>query len=280
MIDGKQVKSIEFPWRLGIVVRMFANLICCAVLAILPLGLFANGGKAPLRVGMELAYPPFEMTDASGAPIGVSVSIAEALGEYLGRPVVIQNIPFQGLIPALRTGKIDLILSSMTRTPERERSIDFSDPYLTTGLTLLVGKDSGIESVDDLGKGAVVVVKQGTTGHLFVMKNCPDAKILVLDKESAAVLEVVQGKADAFVYDQMSTYKHWQRNKGSTQAILDPFHKEYWAIGVRKGNQALLDDVNAFLEEFREGGGFDALGDEFLAEQKAAFAELGYPFIF
>jgi len=234
----------------------------------------------PLRVGMELAYPPFEMTDAAGTPVGVSVAIAEALGESMGRPVEIRNLPFQGLIPALRTGKIDLILSSMTRTEERARAIDFSDPYLTTGLTLLVAADSGIDSIEDLKEGSVVAVKQGTTGHLYASRNLTSSNILVLEKESAAVLEVVQGKADAFIYDQMSTYKHWQRNRETTRALLDPFRKEYWAIGIRKGDDTLREEVNAFLATFRDSGGFDALGDQFLQEQKEAFAELGYPFVF
>ncbi|MEM0966172.1 MAG: transporter substrate-binding domain-containing protein [Verrucomicrobiota bacterium] len=234
----------------------------------------------PLRVGMELSYPPFEMTDAEGNPAGVSVEIAEALGEYLDRPVRIVNIPFQGLIPALRTGKIDLVLSSMTRTEERARAIDFSNPYLTTGLTLLVGNDSGIDSINDLSDGKVVAVKQGTTGHLYATQNLPGVRLLVLEKESVAVLEVVQGKADAFIYDQMSTFKNWQRHQETTNALLDPFRKEYWAIGVRKGNKALLEEVNRFLAYYEETGGFERLGDRYLAEQKEAFAKMGYPFVF
>jgi len=234
----------------------------------------------PLRVGMELAYPPFEMTDEQGEPMGVSVEIAKSLAESLDRPLEILNIPFQGLIPALRTGKIDLIISSMTRTEQRARAIDFSDPYLTTGLTLLVGAGSGIEAIDNVGPGDTVAVKQGTTGHLYAVQNLKDARLLVLEKESAAVLEVVQGKADAFIYDQMSTYRHWQRNRETTEAILDPFVKEFWAIGLRKGDKGLRRQVNEFLETFRKEGGFDRLGDRFLSEEKEAFAALGYPFVF
>ena len=88
---------------------------------------------------MELSYPPFEMTDPQGRPTGVSVRLAEALAKHLGRELVVENIAFDGLIPALKTGKIDCIISSMTATPERSRSIAFSEPYLKTGLALLVG---------------------------------------------------------------------------------------------------------------------------------------------
>jgi polar amino acid transport system substrate-binding protein len=99
---------------------------------------------AQLRVGMELAYPPFEMTDTNGQPAGVSVELARALGQSLGREVEIVNLPFAGLIPSLQTHKIDLIISSMTATPERAESIAFSDPYLHTGLCLLVGRNSPV----------------------------------------------------------------------------------------------------------------------------------------
>ena len=158
----------------------------------------------PLIVGMELAYPPFEMTDTNGKPTGVSVDLATDLAKSLGRPVVIQNTSFDGLIPALKTGKVDLVISSMTATAERAQSIDFSDPYLSTGLCLLLKKDSAAKGIADLDKAGVkVAVKKGTTGHLYATAKLKNAEILVLDKESAAVLEVSQGKADAFIYDQM-----------------------------------------------------------------------------
>jgi len=235
----------------------------------------------PLVVGMELKYPPFEMTDGQGQPAGVSVEIAHALGAHLGRAVRIENMPFDGLLPSLKTGKIDLIISSMTATGERAKSIDFSEPYLRTGLTLLVGKDSPVKGIADLNAaGRTVAVKQGTTGHLYAEGNLKNAQLLVLADETAAVLEVVQGKADAFIYDQMSVYQNWKKNAGRTRAILAPFKEEGWAIGMRKGDAELRGRVNAFLAAFRAEGGFERLGDKYLAEQKKAFAELGYPFFF
>lgn len=235
--------------------------------------------KDTLVVGMELAYPPFEMTDTSGKPSGVSVELAQELGKALGKKVVIENTAFDGLIPALKTGKIDLIISSMTANEERAKSIDFSDAYLSTGLCLLVKKNSPVNGIRDLDQpGRTVAVKKGTTGHSYASKNLKHAKVLVLDKESAAVLEVVQGKADAFIYDQMSTYQNWQRNQATTRALLVPFQKESWAIGIRKGNDALKSRVNAFLKDFRAKGGFERLGNKYLKEQKDAFKQLGYPF--
>jgi len=234
-----------------------------------------------LVVGMELAYPPFEMTDTQGNPSGVSVDLANALGEYLHRKVVIENIRFDGLIPELKTGKIDLIISSMTATPERAQAIDFSDPYLKTGLCLLVRTNSNIQSILEANNaGETIVVKKGTTGNLYAAQQIKNAQVVVLEKESACVLEVLQGKADAFIYDQMSTYENWRKNQAATRAILKPFQQESWAIGIRKGNDELKAQVNKFLADFRAKNGFETLGDRYLAEQKAAFRKLGIPFYF
>jgi polar amino acid transport system substrate-binding protein len=234
-----------------------------------------------LVVGMELAYPPFEMTDARGAPAGLSVDLACALAESLGRKLVIENVPFAGLIPALKSGKIDLVISSMTATEERARSIDFSDPYLKTGLCLLVNARSDIRSIGEADQpGRAIAVKQGTTGHAYATERVKSARLLVLDKETACVLEVVQGKADAFIYDQMSTYEHWRRNPDTTRAILTPFQTESWAIGIRKGNDALRGQANQFLADFHARGGFEELGNRYLKQQQDAFKQMGIPFFF
>jgi polar amino acid transport system substrate-binding protein len=249
-----------------------------ALLTFTQLAMAADPVK-PLIVGMELAYPPFEMTDTAGKPSGVSVDLATDLAKSLGRPVEIQNTSFDGLIPALKTGKVDLVISSMTATAERAKSIDFSDPYLSTGLCLLLKKESTAKGIDDLDRAGVkIAVKKGTTGHLYASSHFKKAEILVLDKESAAVLEVSQGKADAFIYDQMSTYQNWQRNKATTRAILEPFQKESWAVGIRQGNDELKAKVNLFIKDYRAKGGFERLGDRYLKDMKDEFKQLGYAF--
>lgn len=242
---------------------------------------FASAAGPKLVIGMELSYPPFEMRDASGAPAGVSVDLANALGEKLGQPVEIQNLPFAGLIPALKTAKIDLIISSMTATPERAQSIDFSEPYLKTGLSLLVAAKSDIQSIADADRaGRAIAVVKGTTAHVFAGQKIKAARVLVFDKPAACVLEVTQGKSDAFIIDQMTALENWRKNPATTRAVLTPFQEEQWAIGLRKGSDALRTKVNEFLAGYRAGGGFEKLGDKWLAEQKAEFKKLGVPFVF
>ncbi len=242
-----------------------------------------SGGRDDhaLVVGMELKYPPFEMTTAGGEPAGVSVDLAGALGEYLRRPVRIENMPFDGLIPSLKTGKIDLIISSMTATPERAKSLAFSEPYLTTGLALLVGMKSPVRAVVDLDRpGRTVAVKQGTTGQLYADAHLKNARVRVLAEETACVLEVAQGKADAFIYDQMSVFNNARKYPDQTRPILAPFRRESWAVGLRLGDEELRGQVNAFIADFRKKGGFERLGKKYLSEEKAAFERQGQPFVF
>ena len=235
-----------------------------------------------LVVGMELQYPPFETTDEKGNPTGISVDIAMKLGEFLGRKVRIENTSYSGLIPALQSKKIDIILSSMTITDKRRESIDFSDPYAQANLALLIAKDSPVKSAADLTAGRIIAVKKGTTGHVYSDENFKDAQVLIFDTEGACILEVITGKADVFVYDQMSIYKAWKSNPDTTRVNLEPFaaNPENWGIGLRKGEDAFRAQINDFIKKSKENGFFSSLADKYLKDMKAVFDELKIPFFF
>jgi polar amino acid transport system substrate-binding protein len=234
-----------------------------------------------LVIGMEMSFPPFEMLDTSGQPAGVSVEMARALGKYLQRPIRFENIPFDGLIPSLKTGKVDLVISSMTVTEERKKSIDFSDPYLKMGLSILANKNSPIQSIADVDKpNTTVAVKKATTGHIYAIQHFHNAKILIFSDSPTCAAEVAQGKADCMIYDQISIFENWRKYQDSTRAILQPFQSEEWAMGIRKGNDEFRNQVNAFLKQFKESGGFNDLGNRYFGENKRTFEQLGVPFYF
>ena len=145
------------------------------------------GADNKLVIGMELSYPPFEMTDENNKPSGIGVELGQALAAYLHREADIQNTEFTGLIPALKTGKIDLVISSMTATDERRKSIDFSEPYMNTGICLLVGANSDIHSIADVDKpGRKVAVKSGTTGFVYAKAHFTQAQVVPLNKRPAS----------------------------------------------------------------------------------------------
>ncbi len=236
----------------------------------------------PLVVAMELAYPPFETKDAEGNPSGISVALAMALGEYLGREVVIEDTAWDGLIPSLQTGRADLIISSMTITQEREEEVNFSNPYANALLAVLTNVNSNITDIEDLNQeGRRVAVKTGSTGFIYAQEHLPNAEIIALADESACVMEVAQGRADGFIYDQLTIYRNNQENPETTEAIFLPFQEpEAWGIAVAEEEEALLEDVNAFLAEFTADGGFDRLTEEYLSEEKQSFDELGFQWFF
>jgi polar amino acid transport system substrate-binding protein len=241
----------------------------------------SNAQQKELVIGMEMSFPPFEMQDTSGQPAGVSVEMAKAMGKYLQRPIRFENIPFDGLIPSLKTGKIDLVISSMTVTQERSKSIDFSDPYLKMGLSILANQNSPIQSIADVDKPNITVaVKKATTGHIYAIQHFHNAKILIFSDSSTCATEVAQGKADCMIYDQISIFANWRKYQDSTRAILQPFQTEEWAMGIRKGNDELRTQVNAFLKQFKENGGFNDLGNKYFGENKKIFQQLGIPFYF
>lgn len=230
---------------------------------------------------MELSTPPFEMANAAGNPDGISVALAKALSEKLQRPLILEVMAFKGLETALKTGKIDLILSSMTDTPKRRESIDFTDAYCKIGLALLVPKDSPIKEAAELNApGKKIVVRLGTTAVGLAKTKLPLAEVVQLDHNAACLLEVTQRKADAFIYDQLSILKMQAAQPDATRALLRPLQSESWAIAITKENAALKAQINDFLREYRAGGGFERLADKYLRDEKAALAAQGVPFIF
>lgn len=240
-----------------------------------------SGGKT-LTVAMELAYPPFETRDEAGDAYGISPAFMQEFADAYGYDLVIENTAFDGLIPALQTDKADAVMSSITITDEREAEVDFTDPYAVAQLAILANAQSGIGSIDDLNQpGKTVAVKTGSTGDVYATKNLTNAQIVRLADESACVTEVVQGRADGFLYDQLTIYRNNQANPDTTEAVFIPFQDpEYWGVAVADGNDELRAQFNEFIAQCKQDGTFEELTQEFLADEKAAFDELGFRWFF
>ena len=240
--------------------------------------------KDEIVIGMELQFPPFETITKDGKPYGISVDMAEALGKYLGKKVRIEEVAYSGLIPALTSNKIDLIISSMTITDERKEQIDFSDAYANAYLSLLIAKDSKVQTPEDLNnKDVIIAVKKGTTGQILAQKVYPDAKLVVFEKESEAVQEVSQGKADAFIYDVYSIYKNAKELPNTTRAYLKPISNEdtgSWGVGMRKNDTDLKNKVNEFLKAYAADGTREEIINKHLGEVKQTFDKEKIPFFF
>lgn len=241
-----------------------------------------SDGKPVLTVAMELAYPPFETKDDAGEAEGLSVDFMKDFAEQYGYDLKIENTAWDGLIPSLQTNKADCVISSMTITDERKEAVDFSDPYAMAQLAILANADSGIAEAQDLNQpGKKVAVKTGSTGDVYATKNFTDAEIVRLADESACVTEVVQGKADGFLYDQLTIYRNNLANEDTTEAIFIPFQEpESWGIAVKKGDTELLAQLNEFIAQSKEDGEFDRLTEKYLSQEKQAFDAYGFKWFF
>lgn len=263
---------------------MKKKFIWILIVALLITGCSSTGtaSKETLKVGMELKYPPFETKATDGSPDGVSVMMANAIGEYLGVAVEIVDTPYASLIPALETGKIDMIISSMTINEERLKKVDFSDPYTTSQLFLLAYKDSKVMSPADLNNPEVIIAsKTGTIGALWAAANAPKAQIKNIDEEASAVLEVAQGKADVFIYDPLSIIRHQENYPDTTRVIYEPLpNTQGWGIAVQKGNTELLTKINDFLKKAKTDGTFDKIRDTYLKDKIEEFKKYNLEFFF
>lgn len=242
----------------------------------------STNGSRTLTVGMELAYPPFETKDNAGEPSGVSVDLMKDFGAAYGYDIRIENTAFDGLIPSVQTGKVDCVISSITITDTRKEQVAFSSPYAEAQLAILANTKSNIATIDDLNQtGKKVAVKTGSTGDVYATKNLTNAEIVRLADESACVTEVVQGKSDGFLYDQLTIYRNNQKNPDTTKAVFIPFQDpESWGVAVKKGNDELLKQLNEFIAASKENGEFDRLTEKHLAAEKASFDELGFKWFF
>ncbi len=239
------------------------------------------GRSKKLVIATDATYPPFEMLDKSGGFTGADVDMGRALAKHLGREVEFQNINFDGLIAALKTGSVDLVISAMTANEERRQSIAFSDPYVKTGLALLVSAKSPVQTLDDLKvPGRKVAVRLGTTGEEFAKKFLPNTPRISLDSDTACVLEVTKGGVDAWIYDQLSLMNYNQQYPEATRVLLKPVREEFWAIGLRQGDDELRTKVNEFLIKYRAEGGFKALAEKYMAKEKKMMEAQGIPFVY
>jgi polar amino acid transport system substrate-binding protein len=222
--------------------------------------------RGKLVVGQERKFWPFEYEDAAGRPVGLDVDLARELAKELGVELELRDIEWSGLIASLLDGKVDIIVSGMTATLERARTIAFSEPYHRAGLCLLVRKESRIGGARDLDDPALTLaLKLGTTGHLVALRDFPRAQKKLFKDEGACALEVAQGRADAFIYDQISIAKHAKEHPDTTRAILEPFTYEPYAIALRQGEPDLARFLDQFLRTIAEDGRLDAIKRKHLA---------------
>ncbi|MBF0232472.1 MAG: transporter substrate-binding domain-containing protein [Desulfamplus sp.] len=224
--------------------------------------------KGELRVGFEAGYMPFEMTDKNGNFVGFDIDIAKEMAKAMGVKFVPVNTAWDGIIPSLITDKFDIIMSGMTVTQDRNLKVSFADPYIIVGQTILLNKkhEGKILSYKDLNDAKYIVTsKLGTTGESAVKNKIPKAVYKSFETETEGALEVINGKADAFVYD-LPYCVVFMANQGEGKVVFldQPFTFEPLAWAINKGDPDLLNFLNNFLRQLKNDGRYDVIYNKWI----------------
>lgn len=221
-----------------------------------------DSGK--LVVGTCADYPPYEwhlVQDGADKIIGFDIDIAQAIADELGVELEVQDMDFDGLIPALSTGKIDMIIADMNPTEERKQSVDFTDIYYTQKDALVIKSEDAkdIRSEDDLKKASLATQK-ATIQEEYLLENFPDAEIQSVPKLNTAILYLVTGKADAVLMVETVARRYVEENEGLEIADFDVASTpNESAIAVAKDSEGFLDAVNDILDEMEDSGKIEEL---------------------
>jgi len=224
--------------------------------------------RGELRVGFESGYVPFEMTDKKGNFIGFDMDFARRLAKAMGVKFVPINTAWDGIIPALMTDKFDIIMGGMTITQERNLKINFANPYIVVGQTILLNKkhEGKVLSYKDLNDPKYILTgRMGTTGEQAIKKYIPKATYKGFESEAEAGLEVINGKADALVYDlPFCGFLYGSQGRGKTVFLNQPFTYEPLAWAINKGDPDFLNYLNNFLRQSKGDGFYEQVYDKWI----------------
>lgn len=213
-----------------------------------------------IKVGTNASFAPFEFQDEKTKEYtGFDIDLIKAIGKQMGVEVEIQNINFDGLIPALEAGNIDALISGMTITDERTKKVNFSKPYYKSGLSIIVKSDNNtLKSFKDL-EGKSIAVQIGTTGATEA-KKIKDAKVREFNNAAEAFMELKAGGVDAVVND-LPVNEYYIAKTGSKDAKIvgEPLNAEEYGIATAKKNTELTGKISKAFEEIKQNGEYEKI---------------------
>lgn len=237
------------------------------------LALAGCGGEKkdrPLQVGMDASYAPFGFQNMDTKEYeGFDVDVIRAIAAEEHFQVQVVNLNFDGLIPALQTGDLDIVINDMTITEEREKSVDFSDRYYIAGLGLVVRKDDEtIQSKADL-PGRTIGVSIASTGEEAARK-IPGAKVKSYNAITDAFLDLKNGGVEAVLNDYPVDLYYVARQGPELRVVPHPLTRENLGIAVKKGNTGLLEKINRGLAAIKKNGKYSEIYKKWFHEEPPA----------
>lgn len=225
----------------------------------------AEGGltivEGKLTMSTNAQFPPYEMTTDDGGFEGIDVEIATAIAEKLGLELDILDMDFDSALLAVQQGKSDIVMAGVTVNDDRLLVMDFSTSY-ANGVQVVIVKEGSDITIDNMGEG-LIGTQRGTTGNIYCTDDYGEEHVVAYDDGFTAVQALVNGQVDCVVIDNAPAQEFVKNNAGL--AILDTeYANEDYAIGVNKGNTALLDAINGALEELIADGTVQSIIDKYI----------------
>lgn len=220
------------------------------------------GSSAELVIGTDPGFKPFEYKDGQTV-VGFDIDLARNLALDQNKTLRIEEMQFDSLLLALQSGRIDLAIAGMTKTAERAKNVDFSEPYYRSAQMLIVPKDSVIKNEADL-VGKTIGVQIGTTGD-DLAHQIKDARVVQFPQPVSALQELGHGRIDAVIMDKGPAVQYLPNNPNLIMQDA-PLSREEYAIAIRKGNTELLEKINASLLQMKKDGRYNELIKKYFDE--------------
>ncbi|MFE8103272.1 ABC transporter substrate-binding protein [Brenneria goodwinii] len=255
--------------------NMFFKKCFCAVTILLSVGMSTvtqadDSAIAKIKARGELIvatgnYRPFEYYDDNNKMVGYDIDIAQKIAEKLRVKLKVNDMQFTSLIPSVQSGHADIVIAAMYINDERKKVVDFSEPYLKTGMVLVVKKsNNAIAGPEDL-KGLTVGAKAGATSEQVARKlsETTPFTIKAYQDTSAQTLDLTSGRIDAGINDLLN---QMELNKvfDNVKVVGKPFTEASLGIAVKKGDTQLVSLVNSVINEMRASGELDALYNKWI----------------
>jgi cystine transport system substrate-binding protein len=220
-----------------------------------------------IKIGLEGTYPPFSFVDESGKLTGFEVEFSEALAKELGVKVKLQTTPWAGILAALESKRLDVVVNQVTISEERKKKYDFSEPYTVSGIQALVlakkADELKIKTAADLS-GKKVGVGLGTNYEQWVKAEVPGAVIKTYDDDPTKFQDLRVGRIDAILIDRLAALEYARKAK-DTAVTGEAFSRQEAGIALRKGEPELLAAVNKAIEKLRTDGTLEKLSEKYFS---------------
>lgn len=229
---------------------------------------FTTVESGKLHMSTNAEFPPYEMLDDAGNPIGIDVEVAQAIANKLGLELVVDDMGFDAALLAVQNGQSDIAMAGITVSEDRLAKMDFTDSY-ATGVQVVIVKEGSDVTMDNLGDH-MIGTQMGTTGYIYASDTVENGgygedHVIGYETGAVAVQALISGQVDAVIIDNLPAQSYVEANAAAGLTILEgTWVEEDYAIGLQKGNADLMAAVNGALNELKADGTFQGIVDKYI----------------